>query len=67
MQKSSADSNFHTKEKIMVLSDLTFWLILLPTGVTGIFLLRQAKRFAEEKARKAPVPIRIQRQRRQER
>ncbi len=51
----------------MVLSDLTFWLILLPTGVTGIFLLRQAKRFAEEKARKAPVPIRIQRQRRQER
>ncbi len=51
----------------MVLSDLTFWLILLPTGVTGIFLLRQAKRLAEEKARKAPVPIRIQRQRRQDR
>jgi hypothetical protein len=67
MQKSSADLNFHTKEKIMVLSDPTFWLILLPTGVTGIFLLRQAKRLAEEKARKAPVPIRIQRQRRQDR
>jgi len=50
----------------MVLSNPAFWLILLPTGVTGMFLLRQAKQLAEEKARKAPVPVRIREQRRLE-
>jgi len=50
----------------MVLSNPAFWLILLPTGVTGMFLLRQAKRLAEEKVRKAPVPVRIREQRRLE-
>lgn len=48
----------------MVLSNPAFWLILLPTGVTGMFLLRQAKLLAEKKARKAPVPIPVRQQRR---
>ncbi len=50
----------------MVLSNPAFWLILIPTGVTGMFLLREAKRLAEEKARKAPVPVPVRTQRRLE-
>lgn len=50
----------------MVLSNPAFWLILLPTGITGLFLLRQAKQLAENKARKAPVPVPVRQQRRLE-
>ena len=50
----------------MVLSNPAFWLILLPTGITGMFLLRHAKYLAEEKARKAPVPVPVRKQRRLE-
>jgi hypothetical protein len=50
----------------MVLSNPELWLILLPTGVTGIILLRRAKQLAEAKARKALVPVPIRKQRRLE-
>lgn len=47
----------------MVLST-ALGLILLPTVVTGILLLRLANQFARQKAEKAPVPVRIGSQRR---
>ncbi len=45
----------------MVLLEPAFWLILLPTGITGIFLMQQAKKMAAQKAKKAPAPIYIRR------
>ncbi|MBK8987136.1 MAG: hypothetical protein IPM39_13835 [Chloroflexi bacterium] len=41
----------------MVLLHPELWLILLPTGITGIILLRRAKQLAEAKAKKARVPV----------
>jgi hypothetical protein len=45
----------------MVLLEPAFWLILLPTGITGIFLMHQAKKLATPKTRKAPVPVHTRR------
>lgn len=47
----------------MVLST-ALWLILLPTMLSGILLLKLAGQMARQKKQKAPVPVRIPSQRR---
>lgn len=44
----------------MALSNSNFWLVLLPTWVTGAFLLRLLlKKQSEMRAKKVPVPVRV--------
>ena len=48
------------KEIFMALSNLNFWLIVLPTWATGAFLLRlYLKKRSELKAKKVPIRVRV--------